>query len=101
ARSRRPGRRDAVGAVRRGEEPAMTEPELPEAVTTMIADGRAHGVAVEVRVRPAANSLPEAAAILGLEPADIAKTLVVRKSAEEYLFAIVPGDRVIAWPKLR
>ena len=79
----------------------MNETRLPEAVRAMVTDGEAHGVEVEVRVRPAANSLPEAAEILGLTPADLAKTLVVRRSQDTYLFAIVPGDRSIAWPKLR
>lgn len=79
----------------------MTDSALPESVAAMAADARAHGVVVEVRARPAADSLPEAAAILGLSPADLAKTIVVRKSTVEFLFAIVPGDRNVAWPKLR
>lgn len=61
----------------------------------------ARGLEIEVRRRPAASSLPEAAALLGLRPADIVKTLVVKRSDDTYLFALVPGDRVIAWPKLR
>ena len=56
---------------------------------------------VEVRTRPAARSLPEAAALLGLSPADIAKTLVLRRSQGEYLLAVLPGDTQLAWPKLR
>ncbi|GIG71015.1 aminoacyl-tRNA deacylase [Phytomonospora endophytica] len=75
--------------------------EHPPAIAAMLADAEAHGVAVEVRPRPVANSLPEAAAILGVTPADIAKTLVVRRGDGDYLFAVVPGDRAIAWPKLR
>jgi prolyl-tRNA editing enzyme YbaK/EbsC (Cys-tRNA(Pro) deacylase) len=27
--------------------------------------------------------------------------MVVRKTADDYLFVLVPGDRVISWPKLR
>ena len=56
---------------------------------------------VEIRERPAARSLPEAAALLGLQPADIVKTLVVKRSDDTYLFALIPGDRAISWPKLR
>ena len=67
----------------------------------MAAAAAARGLAVEVRPRPAARSLEEAAALLGITPADIAKTLVVRRSGEAYLFAIVAGDTQIAWPKLR
>ena len=48
-----------------------------------------------------ANSLVEAAAILGIPPAGIVKTLVVKRSDDTYLFALVPGDRAISWPKLR
>ncbi|MEV7692954.1 YbaK/EbsC family protein [Microbacterium sp. NPDC089189] len=59
------------------------------------------GLSVEFRERPAARSLDEAAALLGIEPQDIVKTLVVKRSGDEYLFALVPGDRVISWPKLR
>ncbi|MFG6444604.1 aminoacyl-tRNA deacylase [Microbacterium sp. P06] len=59
------------------------------------------GLDVEVRERPAANTLPEAAALLGIRPADIVKTLVVKRSDDTFLFALVPGDFVISWPKLR
>ena len=56
---------------------------------------------IEIRERPAANSLPEAAALLGIAPAGIVKTLVVKRSDDTYLFALIPGDRAISWPKLR
>jgi Cys-tRNA(Pro) deacylase len=59
------------------------------------------GLAVELRERPAANSLPEAAELLGLRPADIVKTLVVKRSDDTFLFALIPGDRAISWSKLR
>lgn len=59
------------------------------------------GLEIEIRERPAANSLPEAAALLGIEPSGIVKTLVVKRSDDTYLFALIPGDRAIAWPKLR
>jgi hypothetical protein len=54
-----------------------------------------------LRERPAASSLAEAASLLGLQPADIVKTLVVKKSDDTYLFALIPGDLAISWPKLR
>lgn len=59
------------------------------------------GLDVELRERPAANSLAEAAELLGLKPADIVKTLVVKRSDDTFLFALIPGDRAISWPKLR
>ena len=62
---------------------------------------RERGLSVVVRERPAAGSLEEAAALLGILPDDIVKTLVVKRSDDTFLFALVPGDRVISWPKLR
>lgn len=77
------------------------EPTWPDGVRRMLAGAAEHGLAVEVRARPAARSLPEAAELLGITPADIAKTLVLRRSAGRYLFAVLPGDTQLAWPKLR
>jgi len=65
------------------------------------ADAEARGIPVEFIERMRANSLEEAAAILGIEPADIVKSLVVRRHDGSYLFALVPGDRQISWAKLR
>ena len=62
---------------------------------------RERGLSVDVRQRPAAASLDEAAELLGIPPAAIVKTLVVKRSDDTYLFALVPGDRAISWPKLR
>ena len=61
----------------------------------------ARNLAIEIRERPAAKSLPEAAALLGIDPAGIVKTLVVKRSDDTFLFALIPGDRAISWPKLR
>ncbi len=47
------------------------------------------------------SSLAEAARARGVQPADVVKTLVVRRSADDFLFVLVPGDRAISWPKLR
>src|SRR5699024_3408932 len=47
------------------------------------------------------RSLEEAAAARGVDPADIIKTMVVRRGSGDYLFVLVPGDRAISWPKLR
>lgn len=59
------------------------------------------GLEIEIRERPAARSLPEAAELLGIDPSGIVKTLVVKRSDGTYLFALVPGGRSISWPKLR
>lgn len=65
------------------------------------ADAAARGLAVEIFARPAANSLVEAAALMGITPADIVKSLVVKRSDGTFIFALVPGGRAISWPKLR
>lgn len=54
----------------------------------------------EVRHGPV-RSLEEAAAARGVTPRQVLKTLVVRVSDDDYRFVLVPGDREIAWPKLR
>lgn len=47
------------------------------------------------------RSLAEAARARGVTPADVVKTLVVRRGDDDFLFILVPGDRSISWPKLR
>jgi Cys-tRNA(Pro)/Cys-tRNA(Cys) deacylase len=47
------------------------------------------------------RSVAEAAATRGVDLADVVKTLVVRRGDGDFLFVLVPGDRVISWPKLR
>lgn len=47
------------------------------------------------------RSLAEAAETRGVEPADVVKTLVVRRGEDDHLFVLVPGERSISWPKLR
>jgi Cys-tRNA(Pro)/Cys-tRNA(Cys) deacylase len=68
--------------------PALEDPRL---------DGREHTVVRHERV----NSLAEAAALRSVEPSAVIKTMVVRRSEDDYVFVLVPGDRVIDWPKLR
>jgi Cys-tRNA(Pro)/Cys-tRNA(Cys) deacylase len=75
--------------------------ELPSGVRRMLAAAGQRGLAVELRRRPAAHSLEEAAELLGIVPSEMAKTIVVRRSSGSYLFALIPGDTQIAWPKLR
>lgn len=70
---------------------------MSPAVAAVEALGLPHRVVRHGPVR----SLAEAAAARGVEPADVVKTLVVRRSEGEYLFVLVPGDRTISWPKLR
>jgi Cys-tRNA(Pro)/Cys-tRNA(Cys) deacylase len=75
--------------------------ELAAGVRRMLAEADQRGLAVELRRRPAAHSLEEAAELLGVKPSDMAKTIVLRRPDGNYLFALIPGDTQIAWPKLR
>jgi Cys-tRNA(Pro)/Cys-tRNA(Cys) deacylase len=70
---------------------------LEAAVGAVEAAGIAHRV---LRHGPV-GSVAEAAAAQGMELQDLVKTLVVRRAADSYVFVLVPGDRVISWPKLR
>jgi Cys-tRNA(Pro) deacylase len=64
-------------------------------------DAEARGIPIEIVERPPAASLDGAAAVLGLTPADIMKSLVAKRHDGDFLFALIPGDRQISWPKLR
>lgn len=65
------------------------------------ANAAARGIPIELVERPAARSLEEAARLLGIAPADIVKSLVVKRHDGAFLFAEIPGDRQISWAKLR
>jgi Cys-tRNA(Pro)/Cys-tRNA(Cys) deacylase len=67
----------------------------------VVADAASRGIPIDIVARPNAASLEEAAAILGIEPAQIVKSLVVKRHDGTFLFALVPGDRQISWAKLR
>ena len=75
--------------------------ELTDGRQRVQTDAQARGIGVEFVERPAAGSLEEAAGLLGLDPSDIVKTLVVKRHDGSFLFALVPGDRQISWGKLR
>ena len=62
---------------------------------------RAAGIAHSVTRHGRVNSLEEAAAARGIEPRDLIKTLVVRRSGDDHVFVLVPGDRTFSWPKVR
>jgi Cys-tRNA(Pro)/Cys-tRNA(Cys) deacylase len=64
-------------------------------------DAAARGLEIEIVARPTADSLDEAAALLGLSAADVVKSLVIKRHDGTFLFALVPGDKQISWPKLR
>jgi Cys-tRNA(Pro)/Cys-tRNA(Cys) deacylase len=68
--------------------PALSDARLAAVEHTVVRHGRV-------------DSLEEAAELRGVEPSAVIKTMVVRKGEDDYVFALVPGDRVIDWPKLR
>jgi Cys-tRNA(Pro)/Cys-tRNA(Cys) deacylase len=66
-----------------------------------IAALEASGIPFRVVRHGRVGSLAEAAAARGIEPRALLKTLVVRRADDDFLFVLVPGDREIAWPRLR
>ena len=75
----------------------MSDDSSARAIAAAESLGLAHTVTRHGPVR----SLEEAAKARGLEPSAIVKTIVVRLADDDYRFVLVPGDREIAWPKLR
>ena len=60
-----------------------------------------HGLEYRVIEHGPVGSVAEAAAARGVEVPDVVKTLVIRCGEGDYVFVLVPGDRVLSWPKLR
>ena len=77
----------------------MADPTDRSARALAAAD--ALGLVYEVTRHGPVGSLEEAAAARGVPPSAVVKTIVVRVSDDDYRFVLVPGDREIAWPKLR
>ena len=69
--------------------------------TRATADPRLSGVPHRVVTHGPVDSLQEAARQRGVPAAAVIKTMVVRRSEDDYVFVLVPGDRVIDWAKLR
>lgn len=61
----------------------------------------AAGVGFELVRHGPVRSAEEAAAARGVEVADLAKTIVVRRGEGDYVLVLVPGDSEISWPLLR
>lgn len=81
-------------------------PEQPEPTDTdrsarAIAAADALGLTYEVTRHGPVGSLEEAAAVRGIAPRQIVKTMVVRVADGDHRFVLVPGDREISWPQLR
>ena len=80
--------------------PVDGENRDPEDTPALVA-ARAAGLPFTVTRHGQVGSLEEAAAARGVRPADIVKSLVVRRGEDDFLFVLVPGDRQFSWKKLR
>jgi Cys-tRNA(Pro)/Cys-tRNA(Cys) deacylase len=72
-----------------------------DGTTRVLAAADQLGLEYELTRHGPVRSLAEAAAARGLTPHQLVKTMVIRVSADDHRFVLVPGDREIAWPKLR
>ncbi|MGO2052677.1 aminoacyl-tRNA deacylase [Glutamicibacter sp. 287] len=79
----------------------MNQSKVNEALTRVSLDASRRDISIEIVPREAASSLEEAAKLLGVIPAHLLKTLVIKRSDDTYLFALIPGGRKLSWPKLR
>ncbi len=80
------------------ENPAASTSAPNTAATRALA---AFGIDHTVTAHGQVGSLEEAAEARGVSPAQVIKTLVVRRADDDFLLVLVPGDRQISWPKLR
>lgn len=72
-----------------------------EAETPALADPRLAEIGYEVVRHGPVRSLQEAAQERGIPESAVVKTMVIRVADDDYVFVLVPGDRVIDWAKLR
>ncbi|AEE47818.1 aminoacyl-tRNA deacylase [Cellulomonas fimi] len=75
--------------------------EVTEGERRAVGALEASGIGFVVTRHGPVRSLAEAAAARGVAPADVVKTIVVRRGDDDFLLVLVPGDRTISWPKLR
>jgi len=73
----------------------------PEHDTPGIAAAREAGIPFDVMRTQRARSAEESASFQGIELHQLLRTIVVRRSTDNYVFVLVPGGRRIDWPKLR
>ena len=69
--------------------------------TPAIREVAASGVSFRVVRTERPSTAEESAALQGIEVAQLIRTIVVRSSAGDYVFVLVPGGRQIEWPLLR
>ncbi len=81
--------------------PPINDQDPDQEDTPAVVAARALGLTCTVTRHGRVGSLEEAAAARGVRPADIVKSLVVRRGEGDFLFVLVPGDRQFSWKKLR
>jgi Cys-tRNA(Pro)/Cys-tRNA(Cys) deacylase len=69
--------------------------------TAAIRAAEASGMRFRVVRTDRPSSAEESAALQGIEVGQLLRTIVVRRSAGDYVFVLVPGGRQIDWPRLR
>lgn len=79
----------------------MSQTPGPGGETAALAALSESGIDHQVVRHGPVRSLGEAAAARGVPPSAVVKSMVVRRGEDDYLFVLVPGDRVISWPRLR
>jgi Cys-tRNA(Pro) deacylase len=61
----------------------------------------ATGVPFRVVRTERARSAEESAGFQGIELDQLLRSIVIRRSTDDYVFVLVPGGRAIDWPRLR
>lgn len=75
---------------------------MAELTTPATTAAREAGLAFEVIQMPRPpTSAEDSAEMQGLRLADLIRTIVLRRAADDYVFVLLPGGRQIEWPKLR
>lgn len=79
----------------------MNKLQSDEALTRVTLDASRRNVPIEIVPREKVSSLEEAADALGISASALLKTLVIKKSDDTFVFALIPGGRKLDWAKLR
>ena len=79
--------------------PAWQSREMVEAPGIIAA--RERGLSHRIIHPGHVTSLAEAAAACGVPESSVVKSLVVRRSEDDFVLVLVPGDRSLSWKKLR
>lgn len=79
----------------------MNKLQSDEALTRVSLDASRRNIPIELVPREKVNSLEEAAQALGIKPGELLKSLVIKKSDDTFVFALIPGGRKLDWAKLR